>query len=169
MYTFLSSLKEKKTEMFKLKFWFSMFRYSVSVFGLWHKNTYWHLKSHTASKLWMEGISDLCLVSFPPWLALHGWCRSCSLPVLGHHIQISRVWFYIYPLALNMPERPSLTLGPAGKGQPAAILFSPYHSDYIANRERSHLHIKSSTLCWNYLGGWYLAQTMTMSGTVAVI
>lgn len=81
------------------------------------------------------GILDLCPLSFPLRLALHGWLGSCSLPVLGHRIQVSGVHCsYIHTPALNMPERPSLTLRPADKGKPATIVFSPDHCDYAVNR-----------------------------------
>lgn len=108
-------------------------------------------------------------LSFPPQLALHVVLGSCSLPVTGHHIQVSGVHCgYICTPALNTPERLSLNLTPADKGQPTSILFSSDQSGYSVNREWSHLHVKPSNVPRNCFGGWYLAQTRAVSGRVAM-
>lgn len=167
LHTFLSYSKEQN-EMFKQKFQFSLFRYSVSVLGLWHQNTY-TFKSHTTSELWREGILDTALSAFRVGqLCMSGLGPALFIAWAPHPVFWSTV-SAATSVSLNLPERPSLTLRPAGQGQPVAILFFPDHNNCASNKEWSHLHIKSSSSPRNGLGGWYLAQTMTVSGTVVRI
>jgi len=126
------------------------------------------LKSHIASKRWKGAVLDICPLSIPPWLALHGWLGSCSFPVPGQCIQVSGdPCSCIYTPALNMPKKPSPTLRPVGKEQPAATLFPPDHSDYTVNRESPNSPLSHQIYKWFGLPN--LTQTMTVSGIVVMI
>lgn len=153
--------------MFKQKFWFCMFRYSVSSLRFWPQNTHWHLRiiqhqNHGKEGFWTSAFSAFHL----------GQLRMAGLgAVLSQHLGIiSRILesgfcSYVYTPALNMSERFFLTL--IWKG--TACSHTPGHSDWAAKREWSHLHIKSSAIPRNNLGGSYLAQKMIVSGKVVMI